>query len=211
MAERHLEVRRSWYADPSTEIVQQPRAVASAVASTVPELTSVKRLRPSRRSSNGLPSRSPAHRLSEAATRPPPAVAIVIAERVAGSPPTDPLDHEHRVTLPHPILALGPSTKTEPPGRTGSRSRCSCSGTSSRPERRPVTGFCGGDKAVSRIRRGHDMRDVSFRAQRRSVARVLRVPLPPRMQEPQTTQRERAVHWERASGRSGGSYRVRGP
>src|SRR6516225_11966745 len=32
------------------------------------------------------------HRLSEAATRPPPAVAIVIAERVAGSPPTDPLD-----------------------------------------------------------------------------------------------------------------------
>ena len=68
-------------------------------------------------------------RLSEAATRPQPAVAIVIAERVAGSPPTDPLDHEHRVTLPQPILALGPSTKTEPPGRTGSRSRCSCSGT----------------------------------------------------------------------------------
>jgi len=41
-------------------------------------------------------------RLSEAATRPQPAVAIVIAERVAGSPPTDPLDHEHRVTLPQP-------------------------------------------------------------------------------------------------------------
>ena len=50
------------------------------------------------------------HRLSEAATRPEPTVAIIIADRVAGLPPTDPLDHEHRVTLPQPLLALGPST-----------------------------------------------------------------------------------------------------
>jgi hypothetical protein len=36
-------------------------------------------------------------------------VAIVIADPVAGLPPTDPLDHEHRVTLPQPLLALGPT------------------------------------------------------------------------------------------------------
>jgi hypothetical protein len=36
-------------------------------------------------------------------------VAIVIADRVAGLPPTDPLDHKHVVTLPQPLLALGPS------------------------------------------------------------------------------------------------------
>jgi hypothetical protein len=59
MPERHLERRRSWYADPSTEIVQRPRDAASAAASMTPELVSVKRLRPSRRSSNGLPSSSP--------------------------------------------------------------------------------------------------------------------------------------------------------
>jgi hypothetical protein len=37
-------------------------------------------------------------------------VAIVIADRVAGLPPTDPLDHEHQVTLPQPPLSPGPST-----------------------------------------------------------------------------------------------------
>jgi hypothetical protein len=40
-------------------------------------------------------------------------VAIVIADRVAGLPPTDPLDHEHRVTLPQPPVSPGPSTNGE--------------------------------------------------------------------------------------------------